>query len=69
VVRVGGQGYLLESTLPELGPDDFPPRIEDVALEYDPEWQFDGGRLYFKRVEDWTGRYWDEALWWTVDAA
>ena len=62
VLRLDGQSYLLESTCSE-GSLLRPPLVSEVALEYEPEFQFDAGKIYFKEFEGWTGEYWDGRIW------
>jgi len=62
VLRLEGQSYLLESTTSRSDLDR-PPLISECALDYEPEYQFDADRMYFKGFEGWTGEYWSDAIW------
>jgi predicted transglutaminase-like cysteine proteinase len=62
VLRLEGQTYLLETTSRVHGLAR-PPYIAEVALSYEPEFQFDATAIYFKGFEGWTSEYWDHRTW------
>ena len=62
ILRGEGQSYLLETTASRL-PAERPPLISDLAFDYEPEYQFDHARMYFKNFEGWTAEYWSENNW------
>ena len=63
VVRLDGVSYLLESTWENIEALSRPPKLEELAMEYEPKYLFDRESLYFLRQDDWTGDYWSEKRW------
>ena len=67
VVNIDGQQYILESTRQNVDKLAEPPSMDDIGLEYQPDYLFDREAIYFKSQSGWTCNYWSEQNWTRVD--
>lgn len=63
VVNLEGEQYILESTWEHVDRLSSPPSMNDVGLEYQPEYLFDREAIYFKNQSGWTCEYWADSKW------
>jgi len=63
VVQVEGEDYLLETTWNDVGDLDQPPLLEEVGIDYEPQYLIDRDSIYFRRHYGWTGDYWTDRNW------
>lgn len=63
VVRLGERQHILESTAAGVKNLRRLPRMDDLALDYQPECLFDRDTVCFNRYQEWTSNYWTGSTW------
>lgn len=63
VLRLEDRQYILESTAEGVDRLRRLPRLDDIALDYQADCQFDRENLYFNRFQQWTANYWSGTTW------
>lgn len=63
VVRLGERQFILESTAKGVSRLRYLPRMDDTALDYEPECLFDRETVCFNAHHQWTSNYWSGSTW------
>ncbi|MFT5468083.1 MAG: putative transglutaminase-like cysteine proteinase [Verrucomicrobiales bacterium] len=63
VVRLDDESFLLESTWENVNQLSEIPKLEGIAMNYEPKFLFDHDSLFVLRDQGWTGDYWSEKRW------
>ncbi len=63
VLKLGDDQYILESTWQDIAELKVPPSMDELGLDYHPQFLFDREAIYFPQREGWTCNYWSERNW------